>query len=140
MSEARNPHVGLGALLTPEESVLLLIDHQGFQFSNLHSHDPATIINNVAGLAKAAKAFGVPTILTTVNEERSGRLIEQIPEVFPDRKPINRRLINSWQDERIVDAVKKTGRKKVIMAVLWTEICLASLLFKRAVKARTFLW
>jgi nicotinamidase-related amidase len=88
----------------------------------------------------AAKAFGVPTILTTVNEERSGRLIEQIPEVFPDRKPINRRLINSWQDERIVDAVKKTGRKKVIMAVLWTEICLASLLFKRAVKARTFLW
>jgi len=113
--------------------------NQTFQFSNLHSPDPAIIINNVAGLAVAAKAFGVPTILTTVNEERSGRLIEQIPEVFPDRKPINRRLINSWQDERIVDAVKKTGRKKVIMAVLWTEICLASLLFKRAVKARTFL-
>ena len=125
MSEVRNPHVGLGALLTPEESVLLLIDHQGFQISNLHSHDPAIIINNVAGLAKAAKAFGVPTILTTVNEERGGLLIEQIQEVFPEQKPINRTFINSWEDQRIVDAVKKTGRKKVIIAALWTEICLA---------------
>ena len=61
---------GLDALLTPERSVLLLIDHQPFQFSNLHSHDPTLIINNVVGLAKAAKAFKVPTILTTVTEER----------------------------------------------------------------------
>jgi len=76
------------------------------------------IINNVAGLAKAAKAFRVPTILTTVNEERGGLLIEQIQEVFPDRKPINRTFINSWEDQRVVDAVKKTGRKKVIMAAL----------------------
>lgn len=125
MSEARNPHVGLQALLTPEESVLLLIDHQGFQLSNLHSHEPALIINNVAGLAKAAKAFGVPTILTTVNEERGGLLIKQIQEVFPEQKPINRTFINTWEDQRVVDAVKKTGRKKVIIAALWTEICLA---------------
>ena len=61
---------GLDALLTPERSVLLLIDHQAFQFANLHSHDPTLIINNVVGLAKAAKAFKVPTILTTVTEDR----------------------------------------------------------------------
>jgi nicotinamidase-related amidase len=65
---------GLDALLTPEESVLLLIDHQPFQFANLHSHEPTMIVNNVVGLAKTAKAFGVPTILTTVLEERGGYL------------------------------------------------------------------
>lgn len=74
---------GLDALLTPERSVLLLIDHQPFQFSNLHSHDPTLIINNVVGLAKAAKAFKVPTILTTVTEERGGYLLKGIQEVFP---------------------------------------------------------
>jgi nicotinamidase-related amidase len=58
--------------LAPEESVLLLIDHQPFQFANLHSHEPTMVINNVVSLAKTAKVFGVPTILTTVVEERMG--------------------------------------------------------------------
>src|SRR3989441_8379617 len=116
---------GLQALLTPRDSVLLLIDHQPFQFANLHSHEPTIIVNNVIGLAKTAKAFGVPTILTTVVEERGGFLIKGLQDVFPDQKPINRTFINAWEDSRVVDAVKKTGRKKVIMAALWTEICLA---------------
>src|SRR2546426_5672338 len=63
---------GLQALLTPKDSVLLLIDHQPFQFANLHSHEPTMVVNNVIGLAKTAKLFGVPTILTTVLEERGG--------------------------------------------------------------------
>ena len=63
---------GLDALLTPENSVLVLIDHQPFQFANLHSHEPTMIVNNVIGLAKSAKVFRVPTILTTVVEERGG--------------------------------------------------------------------
>lgn len=116
---------GLEALLTPEDSVLLLIDHQPFQFANLHSHEPTMIVNNVIGLAKAAKAFDVPTILTTVLEERGGLLIKGLQEVFPDQKPINRTLINTWEDEDVVDVVRKTGRKKLIVAALWTEICLA---------------
>src|SRR6202043_2912184 len=91
---------GLDALLTPERSVLLLIDHQAFQFSNLHSHEPTLIINNVVGLAKAAKAFKVPTILTTVTEERGGFLLKAIQDVYPEQKPINRTFINTWQDER----------------------------------------
>ena len=116
---------GLQALLTPQNSVLLLIDHQPFQFANLHSHEPTMIVNNVIGLAKTAKVFDVPTILTTVVEERGGFLIKGLQDVYPEQKPINRTFINTWEDSRVVDAVKKTGRKKIIMAALWTEVCLA---------------
>ncbi len=116
---------GLQALLTPRDSVLLLIDHQPFQFANLHSHEPTMVVNNVIGLAKTAKVFGVPTILTTVLEERGGLLIKGLQDVFPEQKPINRTFINTWEDNRVVEAVKKTGRKKLIMAALWTEMCLA---------------
>lgn len=116
---------GLDALLTPKNAALILIDHQPYQFANLHSHEPTMVVNNVIGLAKAAKAFGVPTILTTVVEERGGVIIKGLQEVFPEQKPIDRTFINTWEDNRVVDAVKKTGRRKLIMAALWTEICLA---------------
>lgn len=119
------PQNGLDALLTPEESILVLIDHQPFQFANLHSHDPGAIVNNVVGLAKSAKVFDVPTILTTVVEERGGYIIKQLQAVFPEQKPINRTLINTWQDNNVVDLVKQSGRKKLVLAGLWTEICLA---------------
>jgi nicotinamidase-related amidase len=125
MSDPSNRYVGLEALLTPQDSVLLLIDHQPFQFANLHSHEPTMIVNNVVGLAKTAKAFQVPTILTTVLEERGGLLIKDLQAVFPEQKPINRTFINTWQDQRVVEAVKKTGRKKLLIAALWTEMCLA---------------
>ena len=125
MSDSRNPYVGIEALLTPQNSVLLLIDHQALQFANLHSHEPTLIVNNVAGLAKTAKGFKIPTILTTVLEERGGLLIKDVQDVFPDQKPINRTFINAWEDKRVVEAVKKTGRKKLVIASLWTEMCLA---------------
>jgi len=83
------------------------------------------VVNNVVGLAKTAKLFGIPTILTTVLEERGGRIIKGIQSVFPEQKPINRTFINAWQDARLVDVVKKTGRKKLVIAALWTEVCLA---------------
>src|SRR3984893_15791109 len=105
MANAQTSHSGLGALLAPEDSVLLLIDHQAFQFANLHSHEPTLVVNNVVGLAKTAKVFRVPTILTTVLEERGGRLIKDVQNVFPDQRPIDRSFINAWQDRRIIDAV-----------------------------------
>ena len=117
--------VGLDALLTPENCVLLLIDHQPFQLANVNSHDPTIVINNVTALAKTAKAYGIPTILTTVNEERGGVIFKQVQAVFPDQKPIDRTFINSWEDRQVVEAVKRTGRKKMVMAALWTEMCLA---------------
>ncbi|RKH09720.1 hydrolase [Corallococcus praedator] len=116
---------GLDALLTPQNSVLVLIDHQPYQFANLHSHEPTMVLNNVVGLAKAAKVFDVPTLLTTVLAERGGFLVKGLQDVFPEQKPIDRTFINTWEDRRVVDAVKKTGRKKLVIAALWTEICLA---------------
>ena len=71
---------GLGALLTPDNCVLILIDHQPFQFAGLRSHDTQTIINNVVGLAKSAKVYKVPTLLTTVVEERGGYLLKELQE------------------------------------------------------------
>src|ERR1700751_4880968 len=117
--------IGLDALLTPENCVVLLIDHQPFQLANVNSHDPTIVIHNVTALAKTAKAFGIPTILSTVNEERGGALFKPLQAVFPDQKPINRTFINAWEDRRVVEAVKKTGRKKLVIAALWTEMCLA---------------
>src|SRR5258708_1206017 len=93
---------GLETLLTPENSALILIDHQPFQFASVNSHDPQTIINNVVGLAKVAKLFKVPTLLTTVTEERGGYLLKQLQDVFPDQKPINRTFINAWEDKRLM--------------------------------------
>jgi nicotinamidase-related amidase len=125
MTTAAPAKTGLDALLSPDKSVLVLIDHQPFQFANLHSHEPTMIVNNVVGLAKAAKGFNVPTILTTVTEERGGYLIKGVQDVFPDQKPINRTTLNAWEDTRVVEAVKKAGRRQLIFAALWTEICLA---------------
>lgn len=116
---------GLDALLRPEDSVLVLIDHQPYQFANLHSHEPTMIVNNVIALAKAAKVFDVPTILTTVLEGRGGYLIKGLQDVFPEQKPIDRTFINTWEDPKVVDAVKATGRKQLVLAALYTEICLA---------------
>src|SRR5438132_4899535 len=122
---AKSELTGLSALLTPEECVVVLIDHQPFQFANLHSHEPTMIVNNVIGLAKFSKAFKVPVMLTTVLEARGGKIIKGLQDVFPDQKPVDRTYINAWQDKRIVDLVKATGRRKLILAALWTEMCLA---------------
>ena len=117
--------VGLDALLTPENCVVLLIDHQPSQLANVNSHDPTMVINNATGLAKVAKAFEVPTILTTIGAARGGEIFKQIQSVFPNQKPIDRTFINSWEDRRVVEAVQKTGRKKLVIAALWSEMCLA---------------
>lgn len=119
------PKTGLDALLRPKDSILVLIDHQPYQFANLNSHEPTMITNNVIGLAKTAKVFDVPTILTTVLAERGGHLIKGLQDVFPEQKPIDRSFINTWQDPNVTEIVRKSGRKQLILAALWTEICLA---------------
>jgi len=116
---------GLASLLRPEDSVLVLIDHQPYQLANLNSHDPHLAVNNATALAKVAKVFGVPTILSSVVAERGGRIFPQITDVFPDQEVIDRTFINTWEDEKVVDAVKATGRTQLIFAGLWTEICVA---------------
>ncbi|RZN33244.1 hydrolase [Bradyrhizobium sp. Leo121] len=116
---------GLASLLRPEDSVLVLIDHQPYQLANLNGHDPQAVVNNTTALAKAAKVFGVPTILTSVIAGRGGVIFPQVTDVFPGQEVIDRTFINTWEDKKVVDAVKATGRKQLIIAGLWTEICVA---------------
>lgn len=125
MANSKPVKVGLDAMLTPDNCVLMLIDHQPFQCSGVKNIDVALMINNVVGLAKSAKAFGVPTLLTSVLQDRGGYIIKPLQDVFPEQTPIDRTTINTWEDERCVKWVEKTGRKKVVIAALWTEICLA---------------
>ncbi|MHC8945133.1 hydrolase [Advenella incenata] len=116
---------GLDSLLRPEDSVLVLIDHQPYQLANLNSHEPQMVVNNATALAKTAKAFGVPTILTSVIADRGGLIFPQITNVFPGQEVIDRTFINTWEDKKVVDVVKATGRKQLIIAGLWTEVCVA---------------
>jgi nicotinamidase-related amidase len=125
MGTSGNAKYGLNSLLTPENCVLLLIDHQPMQLSSIGNTNTALLLNNVIALAKTAKAFGVPTILTTVLQDRGGFLPKDIQDVFPEQKPIDRTTINTWEDPKVVEAVKKTGRKKLVIAGLFTEICVA---------------
>ena len=104
--------VGLDALLTPDNCLLVLIDHQPFQLANVNSHEPTMVINNVTALAKTAKAYGIPTILTSVNGERGGQIFSQVQAVFPDQKPIDRTFINAWEDRRVVEASEEDRPEK----------------------------
>jgi nicotinamidase-related amidase len=113
-------------LLTPHNCAVILIDHQPQMFFGVESASRQTIINNVVGLAKAARIFKIPTILTTVAAKSfSGPLISELQAVFPNQTPIDRTSMNSWEDKNFVAAVEKTGRKKLVIAALWTEVCLA---------------
>ncbi len=113
-------------LLTPQNCAVIFIDHQPQMVFGVLSIDRQTLVNNVVGLARAARTFEVPTVLTTVAaQEFSGPIIPQLGEVFPDHTPIDRSTVNAWEDEKFIAAVKATGRKKLVMAGLWTEVCLA---------------
>jgi nicotinamidase-related amidase len=112
------------SLLTPDNHALLLIDHQYLQLLALRSHTSESVVNNTTFLARAAKLFKVPTLLTTAFAERH-ELFQEVQAVFPDQKPIDRSGLNSWDDPRVLDWVKKTGKKKLVMAGLWTEVCLS---------------
>jgi len=112
-------------LLNPQNSAVILIDFQPQMTFGVANIDRQTLFNNVILLAKAAKIFNVPTILTTVETKSfSGNMWPQLLDIFPDQEPIERTSMNSWGDDKFVAAVKATGRKKLIMAALWTEVCL----------------
>ena len=113
-------------LLNPQNSAVIFIDFQPQVVFGVASIDRQTLFNNVLLLAKAAKIFKVPTILTTVESKGfSGNMWPQLLDIFPVQQPIERSSMNSWEDEKFVAAVKATGRKKLVMAALWTEVCLA---------------
>lgn len=113
-------------LLTPSNSAIVMIDHQSQMAFAVQSLDRTLLANNSVALAKTAKAFKVPLILTTVAEKSfSGPLFGGIKAVYPNAPVIDRTTMNSWEDANFRAAVKSTGKKKLVMAALWTEVCLA---------------
>ncbi len=111
-------------VLTPENSQIIFIDHQPQMAFGVQSIDRQTLKNNVVGLAKGAKAFDIPTIITTVETESfSGYTYPELLDVFPEKKVLERTSMNSWDDQKVRDQLAANGRKKVIVAGLWTEVC-----------------
>jgi len=111
-------------LLTPDNCVVTLIDLQPQMLFGVSNFDRQAIINNNVALAKAARVFDVPVVLSTVETKGfSGNMWPQILAVFPKQTPIERTTMNSWDDQNFVAAVKKSGRKKIVLAGLWTETC-----------------
>ncbi|QBY55720.1 hydrolase [Cupriavidus oxalaticus] len=111
-------------VLTPQNSQLIIIDHQPQMAFGVQSMDRQAMKNNVVGLAKAAKIFSIPTTITTVESESfSGFTYPELLDVFPDQKTLERTSMNSWDDQKVRDALKANGRNKVIVAGLWTEVC-----------------
>ncbi|MEM7337216.1 MAG: hydrolase [Actinomycetota bacterium] len=114
-------------LLSPENSALILIDYQPGLIDGTNSIDRDVLINNAVAMAKTGVMYDLPIILSTIAVS-SGYQDDTIPEirnVLRDAVPIDRQRVNAWEDEAFQDAVKATGRKKLIMAALWTEVCLA---------------
>src|SRR5262245_34279124 len=113
------------SLLTPENCTVVFIDHQPQMTFGVTSIDRQTLFNNTVGLAKAARIFKVPVILTTVETKGfSGYMWPQLLEVFPGQQPIERTSMNAWEDRKFVAEVERIGRKKLVIAALWTEVCL----------------
>jgi nicotinamidase-related amidase len=111
-------------VLTPQNSQLIIIDHQPQMAFGVQSIDRQTLKNNVVGLAKAARAFDIPTVITTVESDSfSGKTYPEILDVFPGHPILERSSMNSWDDQKVRDALKANGRRKVIVAGLWTEVC-----------------
>ena len=113
-------------LLTPQNAALVIIDYQPVQVSSIQSMEKRSLVANITAVAKTAKLFGLPVVLSTVNVStgRNQPIIHQLAEVFPDVEPIDRTSINAWEDEDFVKAVHATGREKLIICALWTEVCL----------------
>ena len=112
-------------LLDPSNHLLIMIDHQSQMAFATKSIDAVTLRNNAALVAKAAREFKVPTILTTVAEKTfSGPLFDEIKSVFPDTKVIDRTTMNTWEDARIAERVNQIARSKIVFAGLWTSVCI----------------
>jgi len=113
-------------LLTPQNAALVIIDFQPVQVASIQSRPKRELVANITALARIGRLYGLPTVLSTVNVEtgRNQPTIHQITDVLDDVPIIDRTAINAWEDQDFVAAVKATGRRKLVMAALWTEVCL----------------
>jgi nicotinamidase-related amidase len=114
-------------LITPQNSALLLIDYQPAQLAAVRSMDHALLLKNAVSTVRTIKAFGVPVVHSTVNVStgRGQPTLPELAELLHDDRPLDRTTVNSWEDIEFLQAVRATGRRKLIMCALWTEICMA---------------
>ena len=111
-------------VLTPANCQIIFIDHQPQMAFGVQSIDRQVLKNNTVALAKAAKVFNIPAIITTVETESfSGNTYPELLDVFPGQDILERTSMNSWDDQKVRDALKANGKKKVGVAGLWTEVC-----------------
>ena len=126
LQHTARPKLSEKGLLTPDNCVVAIIDLQPQMLFGVANFDRQSVINNNLVLTKAARVFEVPVVLSTVETKAfSGNMWPQIQAVFPGQAPIERSTMNSWDDENFVAAIKKSGRKKIVLAGLWTETCVA---------------
>jgi nicotinamidase-related amidase len=114
-------------LITPQNSALILIDYQPSQFAAVRSMDQDLLLKNIVSTVKLANLFGVPIVHSTVNVAtgRGQPTVPALAELLEDDPPIDRTSLNSWEDVDFLNAVRATGRRKLILCALWTEICMA---------------
>jgi nicotinamidase-related amidase len=123
---AGRPKLSEKGLLTPDNCVVAIIDLQPQMLFGVANFDRQTVINNNLVLAKSARVFDVPVVLSTVETKSfSGMMWPQVQAVFPGQAPIERSTMNAWDDRNFVSAIERTGRKKIVLAGLWTETCVA---------------
>ena len=114
-------------LLTPQNTVLAVVDYQPFQFAQVESMDRDLLLENIVSTVKIAKLFGVPIVHSTINVAtgRGQPTVPELAELLVDDPPIDRTSTNAWEDADFLAAVRATGRRKLISCGLWTEICMA---------------
>ncbi|MES2003569.1 MAG: hydrolase [Bacteroidota bacterium] len=114
-------------LLTPQNAALIVIDYQPTQVNSINSMDRKQLVANITATAQIAKAYHLPVILSTVNVRTGANkdTIPQLKQVLGDIPSYDRTSINAWEDKEFLEAVKATGRKKLLMTALWTEACLS---------------
>jgi len=112
--------------ITPENAAFLFIDYQPSQLATIRSMDPALLLKNAVSTVKTIKTFGVPVVHSTVNvASGQGTTLPELAGLLSDDKPLDRTTVNSWEDIEFVQAVHATGRRKLIICALWTEVCMA---------------
>ena len=113
-------------LITPQNAALLLIDYQPSQLAGIGSMDHELLLKNAVSTVRTIKTFGVPVVHSTVNVAAGqGPTLPELAGLLTDDKPLDRTTVNSWEDIEFVQAVHATGRRKLIICALWTEICMA---------------
>ena len=114
-------------LLTPQNATLVVIDYQPSQFAGVTSMDRDRLLDNIVSTVKTAKAFDLPIVHSTINVAtgRGKPTVPELAELLDDDPPIDRTSTNAWEDGDFLAAVRATGRRKLILCALWTEICMA---------------